>query len=547
MATTTDNAPPSPTPQRTTVRDLAALAALALAAILFRLPALLNARGVHADAAIVGLQAQHILRGERSWFIWGTNYQGVPDAALVALGFAIGGATPLTLMVVPLVGHLLLLSLTFATVRRHLSLSLAIAATLPLVFTPQAINGVILYPPRQWAITCVIAAIWALDGAGASRRPLPRYALGAALGGFALYLDFFAAQFVPALGLFALACCLDGRPARSLALRRAGSCLGGGLVGLAAVALSRLAVTPSPNSVRGGALSLGQLRRNAALLWDQCLPWLLGYGVYIPGAGLYPDRWQPPAAFAIIQIAGAFLLVAGIAWGGLAIFARQAPWPARRLGAFGGLVAATSIAGFLVSRSPQDMWAARYLAPIVWAAPFALVPTARALGARRCLPVLAPYIVAAAVGGWLSFGPYVQGPLPVRDARGVAAEEATLGAALRARGVTHAAAQYWLAYRLTFLWNEAPIVVPLDPATDRYHPYHHAYEEAAIVAYIFDTTDPRAAIAPCAESLRAAGGRPERLTVAPFTALISRRGAGIADPPGCAAATAQQSAPSAKK
>ena len=549
-------APPRGRPRAVRVRDLVALGLLLLAALLCRLPALLNANGVHADAAIIGLQAEHIARGEWSWFIWGTNYQGSTDALLTAIGFALGGATPLTLMIVPLLGHCILLALTFATLRRHLALPLAAAATLPVVFTPQAINGVILYPPRQWAITCAIAAVWALDGAGRSRRPLWRYGLGTALGGLAIYLDFFAAQFAPALGLLALACCLDGRPGRARGLRRLGACALGLALGLGVVALSRLAVIPSPNSVKGGALSLAQLRANAALLWDQCLPWLLGYGVYIPGAGLYPDRWRPPAPFSLVQFIGAALLVAGIAWGGGAIFARSLPWPSRRLGAFGALVGATSLVGFLVSRSPYDMWAARYLAPLLWAAPFALVPAALALRARRFAIAIAPYVVAAAVGGWLSFGPYVRGPLPVRDARGSATEELALGAALRARGVTHAAAQYWLAYRLTFLWSgawpdtglvETPIVVPLDPTVDRYPPYRHAYEEAPVVAYIFDETDPRAVAAPCEASLRAAGGRYERLTVAPLVALISWRGAGVADPPGCATATAQQSAPSAKK
>jgi hypothetical protein len=553
-----------PTSPRLTIANLAACAALLLASVLSRLPALLNARGVHSDAAVIGLQARHLLRGEWSWFIWGTNYQGITDAAVVALGFRLGGASALMLMLVPLLGHLILVGLTFATLRRHLAPLLAAGATLPVVFTPQAVNGVALYAPRQWAITLVIAAVWLLDGAGDARRPLPRYAFGAALGGFALYCDLFAVQFLPALGCFALACCVDRAPTRARAVKRAAACGAGFLGGLALVALSRLAATPSPNSVRGGALSFEQVRRNAALLWDQCLPWLLGYGVYIPGAGLYPDRWMPPAPIALVQIVGALLFVAGLAWGGVALligrgpgasrggvvtrwFARRQPWPVYRLGAFGAIVAATTLGGFLVSSSPYDMWAARYLAPTIWAAPFALVPAAQILGARRFLPALAPYIVAAALGGWLSFGPYVRGPLPVADPRGQAAEEEALGAALRARGVTHGAAQFWLAYRLTFLWGESPTIVPLNPATDRYYPYRHAYEEAPIVAYIFDEGDPRATAAPCLTSLQAGGGRYEVVTVAPLTALVSWRGAAEPDPPGCAAAIPQQSAPSAKK
>src|SRR3712207_3476813 len=93
---------------------------LLVASTLFRLPNLLNARGVHSDAAIVGLQALHILRGEWSWFLWGAGYQSSLDALLLSIGFAITGPHALTMMVVPLIGHLLLVSLTFDILRRRL-------------------------------------------------------------------------------------------------------------------------------------------------------------------------------------------------------------------------------------------------------------------------------------------------------------------------------------------------------------------------------------------------------------------------------------------
>src|SRR5215510_2802496 len=54
--------------------------ALAVLSVLFRIPPLLNARGVNSDAAVVGLQALHILQGEWSWFLWGAPYQASFDA-----------------------------------------------------------------------------------------------------------------------------------------------------------------------------------------------------------------------------------------------------------------------------------------------------------------------------------------------------------------------------------------------------------------------------------------------------------------------------------
>ena len=83
-------------------------AALLFATLIFRLPPLLNAAGVGSDAAIVGLQARHMLRGELSPFLWGAGYQGSLEAALLAVAFAVAGASPLVLMPVPLCGHLLL-------------------------------------------------------------------------------------------------------------------------------------------------------------------------------------------------------------------------------------------------------------------------------------------------------------------------------------------------------------------------------------------------------------------------------------------------------
>ncbi|HEX5504219.1 MAG TPA: hypothetical protein VFW96_16455 [Thermomicrobiales bacterium] len=499
-------------------------AALLAAAVLYRLPPLLNARGVDSDAAVVGLQAAHLLRGEWSWFLWGAGYQGVGDAVLVALGFAVTGARALTLMAVPLLGYLLLIALVFATLRRRLGPAPAALATLPLVCAPQAVNGVALAPPRQWAITAVFAACWALDGASGAWRPGRWYAAGALLGALALYLDLFTLQFLPGLAAFALACCFDGGPPRGIRWRRIGACALGCAAGLGLVWLARQQPgAGAPPAADGLAAAPAHLR----LLLDAALPWVLGARVFIPGAGLYPAPWRPPATFLAVQYGGALLFLAGLAWGGLAVGRRRLPWPVRRLGGLGALVAACSLGGFVVAAAPRDMWSARYLAPLIWMAPFALAPAAYVLRPRRFALVLAPYLVVAAVGGWLSYGPYVRGPLPVYAPRGAATAEAELGRALRERGVAHAAAPYWLAYRLTFLWGERPIVVPLDATQDRYAPYRRGFAAAPEVALIFHPADPRATAADYEARLRRAGARYERLEVAGYTVLLWRRG-----PPG---------------
>jgi len=74
--------PPAGPPARASARVGVWLPPLLLVvvSVLARLPALVNARGVNSDAAVVGLQAMHILHGEWSWFLWGAGYQASFDA-----------------------------------------------------------------------------------------------------------------------------------------------------------------------------------------------------------------------------------------------------------------------------------------------------------------------------------------------------------------------------------------------------------------------------------------------------------------------------------
>lgn len=492
--------------------------------VLFRLPAFLNARGVHSDAAIVGLQARHMLQGEWSWFLWGAGYQASFDAALVALGFALTGPSALTLMGVPFVGHLIACAAAYDVVARRLGRWTGFLLSLPLVFTPQSINGVALYAPRQWSVTFLFLAVLALDRAtGRAPRSAPRaawLAAGAFAATFAIYLDLFGLQALVGLAIFAGACVAwSPRDGRAWA-QQGGALVAGAAIGLGIVAWSRSQPMADATTM---ALTLSQIPANARLLWDTCLPWLLGAKVFVPGPNLYPDRWLAPSPVAVLQWIGAASLLVATAFAGVAVFIRRIPWDVRRLGGLGFVVTLSALGGFLISTMPSDLWSARYLAPIVWFAPFSLAPVAWWLRPRRFAIALTPYLVTAALGGWLAFGPYVDGPVPVRTPRGVAEDEAALAEVLRTRGVKYGAAQYWLAYRLTFLWDEDPIVIPLATLENRYQTYLAGYLRAPVVAYVFHPSESRAEPETYENVLREVGARYERLEIRGFTVLLHDR------------------------
>jgi hypothetical protein len=494
--------------------------ALLLLSVAFRVPALMNAAGTNSDAAIVGLQAMHILRGEWSWFLWGTGYQGSVDPLLTALAFAVTGPSPLVLMCVPLALHLVLVWLVWDILRRHLHWGSALVATMPVVLTPWAVNSVVLYLPRQACITLLFLGLWLLEGINRSPRPRLRLGLGVSLGVLSLYLDLFALQIMVAFGLFALLCSLDLRMARPALARRLA------IIGAAAVTsgLVVLLLRQAPHREEPTlSLTLAKVGENWQLLTTECLPYLLGAKVYARIEHLGPQLWHAPWFVRVVQWSGAVIFGAGLAFALLAIKLRRLPWDVRRLGLLGGVAALSSLGAFVVSMSPYDVWAVRYLAPMIWLAPFALAPAAALLRARWFAAALAPYLVAATIGGWLSYGPYVRGAMPVRFPRGVAQEEQQLAEALRSRQVKFAAADYWLAYRLSFLFHEDPIVVPLAPHQDRYPPYRKAFLTSRHTAFIFHPMEPGASEEQIRAALARIPGRIETLQVADYTVLLFER------------------------
>ncbi len=455
--------------------------ALLIASILQSLPPLLNAAGTQSDAAVVGLQAMHLLRGEASWFLWGSGYQTSVDSFIAAGFFRLFGTTPLALMLSAFVGYVALTGFAYATLRRRFTpLSAGLLVT-PLVFMAPPVHIYAFYPPRQASLTLLFAALWALDGAPNARAPAGRVALGALLAGLACFADPYALLFLPAVAVFVILIATDAREPRAV-VRRFATGVAGIAVGLVPfVLLSRSA------GARHGVFQLdaAALGRHVKLLFGECLPYLLGTDVrrFVPGHGAV--TWTAPPFFRAIQMVGACSLVAGIVVGGVVSVVRRDARDARRLGAAGAVMLPVTLGAFALSVMAMDRLSARYLVAIVLMAPFALSPVLRVLGRGAVAAMLAPYLVTIAVGGWLAYGDNVDGPRIVQK-NGRAVDEQTLARALRARGLRYGLADYWVSYRLTFLFHEDPILVPWHAALDRYPPYRRAADAERTLAYVYD-------------------------------------------------------------
>jgi hypothetical protein len=389
---------------------------------------------------------------------------------------------------------------------------------MPLVFTPSPLHTYILGPPRQAALTLVFLAVWLVDrsDAGASLRSKARMAAAGVTASLACFADPYALLFLPPFFLLALVLalppCAMETSRWATTFRTVRPTLAGAVVGIVPLLL----LLASPRSVHGEAtFTPSVIGHNAKLLYDECLPWVMSSTAFVPGDAGYA-AWNP-GAFRAIQLAGPFLVFSAVA------FALSSPprpvseaggerhfWA---LGLYGVAVLALDVAAFLASPMVMDVFSARYLAAIVLMMPFALAPAASRLKPAVFTALMAPYLVSAGVCGWVGFGGQVRGLSPVRLPGGGALDEERLQALLRDHSVGHAVADYWVSYRLTFLYRETIEVVPIHPEEDRYAPYRRAFDQSSNVAYVFDARRSREQLGPMLEDLETKYGAPEETLV----------------------------------
>ncbi len=491
----------------------AATSILVLLSYAFRLPPLLNARSTNSDAAVVGLQAIHVLRGEYSAFLWGSGYQTSADAFVAAGFFAIAGATPLALMLSSLTLHVIATWLVFATVRRRFEPWTALLLSLPLVFAPSSIHTYALYPPRQLSITLAVAALCAIDRAAFGQKAKRWLVLGGLLYGLAVSADPYPMVLAPIVLGYGALVAFDSPSHRVPAF---------GIATLAGLVPFTLIHRSAGAKSGPMGLTMSVLEHNWDLLVRECLPWALSYKVYFARNVMDYQPWDAPIPVQAVQITGAIVAAGIVVLGIGAVVAKSIPLAIRRLGFVGAMTYPVAIAAFLVSVMVMDHFSMRYLAVLTTMLPFASMPAARLLGGRRFAILMAPHLVASALCGWIGYGPFVHGALPVLETPELR-DDYALFDLLRARGITHAEADYWASYRLTFLFGERVVVVPTNANEDRYPPYRRAFDAAPVFAYVFDPGRSRESLAEAEASLVRANASVERTQAGGHTVFVVTR------------------------
>jgi hypothetical protein len=268
---------------------------------------------------------------------------------------------------------------------------------------------------------------------------------------FCVHLDLYALEMLPGLLLMLV---LGPGWKRRAVLAAAGGAAAGVVVFLLLAHDSTGILASGPHYT---------LAKKFSLLARICLPAALGSAWHRLDATEIQAGWAP------LRILGGLALLAGISSGAVLAARRGLPAAVRRFGLCGTVIAATSVAAFLASSMPEDLWSTRYLIAVLWAAPFALAPAAYLLGPARLLAGLSPWLVSAGIAAALALE--MPGSFRPAPFDGLSADERSLRDFLRSRGVRAGAADYWTSYRLTYLFAENPVVIPLDPSQERYAPY----------------------------------------------------------------------------
>jgi hypothetical protein len=518
-------------------RQLLALffAALTVAA---RLPFLITGKiPFDSDEAVEGLMALHVLNGELPAFFWGQAFKGVPEVYASAGAFALFGSSVALLKAVTLAFFAAYVALNFVLLDTIASRWIAVSASLLLIAAPPALVFWSLDASAEYVLimllgTALLLISYRADGRE-QRAELRSFAMGLLVGiglwvhqlfvvyliplgvilairhewwkqleletlnRFALALGAIAGIYVVlgivaflsggfsldigpiaisatapqkmariAAGVLVLAAIvqLAGSSAAAHAfqvLRRHGPLAAGFLIGYSPVVLYSLLVEPARSPAR--VANLEQLLAAAPDIFGNIVPILAGFKIATT------ERLPLPL---IAAIPGAAALAAYL-W-----FARS-----RLRTDFFALFLVVFPLLFLASGAYLDTQSYRYFIP--WYAGLSVAWAGGSLALARGRHAIAATIVAAIVGvhAWQQVIWY-QKLQPDR-------QSLTTLDCLRRNGIRGGYAEYWTAYKLTFLAEETIVIAPTD-GVDRYPRYTEyvrslpAHEQVRLKA---DTTD----------------------------------------------------------
>ncbi len=440
----------------------------------------------HADEAVVGLMARHILAGERPTFFYGQAYMGSLDAFLVAGGFALAGVHVWVIRAVQalLYGGTIALSALLARevwgdgrAAIATALLLAVPTVNMTLYTTVSLGGygealligtaLLLLALSRWGERPLGAALWGL------------------LAGLGLWAFGLTLVYAASAGLYLL--WRWRRKGRRQTFALLGAAVVGGVIGAAPwwlyglhhgwVALVR-ELTGSAIAVEGGAWPARILRHTVYFL-------LLGLPVTL---GL-----RPPWDVGLLVGPLAVLVAAVYAWGAMALWQVRRHLSATAWPLLG--VALAVVGGFVFTSFGADP-SGRYFLPLTQMAAVGLggwLARLRWRGRAVGWAVLGLLILFhAASTAQAAANPYRLTTQFAPDARVHPDANARLAAFLAAHGETRGYTTYWAAYPLAFLSDERLIFVPrlpyhedlrYTPRDDRYPPYDALVAAAPRVAY----------------------------------------------------------------
>ena len=408
-----------------------------------------------SDEAVPGLMARHFLHGQLSTFYWGQNYGGTFEIALVALAFLIGGSTSVMLGLVPIALSGVAAILVWRIGCRTIGMpAAAFAATLAWVWPAYFVwRSTREYGYYGVLVVCSLAIL--LLALRLCDRPNPADAvlLGAAVG-----IGWWSSLQIALVAIPTLVWLVVRRPA---ALR------------YAPLTAAAVAVTASPWVVANVRSSWASLRINPTSghphtygfrlegFFSDTLPTTLG--LRTP----FTLQWLPTRALGLAALVGLLAAIAIV----LTRRRRSLELLAAVIVPFPFLYALSGYTSYRIEPRYLGM-----LAPLL-----ALVMTATLTKLRAASLVLiaACALSLTALIALRDAGAMAPGARDVRPPTTVA----PLIHLLDQRGITRARADYWIAFRVTFLTNERIIVAPT--TGNRYPAYRELVERSDRVATIY--------------------------------------------------------------